>query len=202
MLDRADRLGQLRFEWPIRDELGLTGLSWAARPLLRDFAECKRTDIHGSSSSPVSRISNHSPPSPPPIPEPACYPRTKAALRPSLSPLVSANPQNVSANTKIPLMRNPHGSSTGFVSPFTVLPPLLFPECSTTYHHPAANSRARLLPSNQSGAPPCLSPFGFRQSPKCVSKHKIPLMRNPHGSFDWLRFPKIQICAAPKQHPT
>ncbi len=60
MMDRADRLRQFRFEWPIIDAallasalrvlmvaVLLAGLAWAARAVLRDYAERKRTERRG-----------------------------------------------------------------------------------------------------------------------------------------------------------
>jgi len=60
MIDRADRLRQFRFEWPLIDAallasalrvlmiiVLLAGLGWAARAILRDYAERKRTERSG-----------------------------------------------------------------------------------------------------------------------------------------------------------
>jgi hypothetical protein len=57
MIDRADQLRQFRFEWPVIDTamlvtalrvlmviLLLAGLAWAARAVLRDYAERKKTE--------------------------------------------------------------------------------------------------------------------------------------------------------------
>jgi HupE / UreJ protein len=59
MMDRADRLRQFRFQWPIIDAallatalrvlmvaVLLAGLGWAARAVLRDRAERKKTETH------------------------------------------------------------------------------------------------------------------------------------------------------------
>jgi hypothetical protein len=64
MIDRADQLRQFRFEWPIIDAAMLStalrvlmvlvllaGLVWAARAVLRDHAERKRTQRHGEQPS-------------------------------------------------------------------------------------------------------------------------------------------------------
>jgi hypothetical protein len=60
MMDRADQLRQFRFEWPVLDAAMLAntlrvlmvivviaGLMWAARAVLRDRAQRKRTTGHG-----------------------------------------------------------------------------------------------------------------------------------------------------------
>jgi hypothetical protein len=64
MIDRADRLREFRFEWPIIDAamlattlrwlmvaVLLAGLVWAARAMLRDYAERKRTERRGGQPS-------------------------------------------------------------------------------------------------------------------------------------------------------
>jgi HupE / UreJ protein len=64
MMDRADQLRQFRFEWPIMDSgvavialrtlmviVLLAGLGWAARAVLRDYVERRRTERRGSQPS-------------------------------------------------------------------------------------------------------------------------------------------------------
>jgi heme exporter protein D len=64
MIDRADRLREFRFEWPVIDAamlattlrvlmaaVLLAGLVWAARAMLRDYADRKRTERRGGQPS-------------------------------------------------------------------------------------------------------------------------------------------------------